>query len=85
MGWFGPASQLHHTLGVLGADHDPDGTYVVAGTVAVGIGGQEVVVGDDARYFVGGEPRGLASAMNATSYGTRGITVISAGTERGPG
>lgn len=74
-GWFGSTDSLMHFLSVVGADRDPDGKYLVAGTVAVGLGGQEVVVGADAVYFRDGQPAGLASNLRGTSYGM-GIVVL---------
>jgi len=76
MGWFGPIESLLHTLDVVGADRDPEGNFDVAGELVVGLGGREIVVGDSARYFKNGEPFGLASLLNSTSYGVRNITVI---------
>ena len=72
-GWIGTPDQRRHFL--VGADRDPDGRFVVAGTIAVGFGALDVVVGADARYFVGGSPRPLALDLRETSYGL-GVTVI---------
>jgi hypothetical protein len=75
VGWFGMLSQMLWALQVVGADQT-GGEFHVSGTVAVGLGGDEVVVGADANYFVGGQPSSLAGLMNSTSYGVRGVTVI---------
>lgn len=74
-GWFGMLRHLTWTLSVVGAD-STDGQYHVRGQIAVGIGGDEVVVGADAEYFVNGQPANLAALMNSTSYGVRNITVL---------
>jgi len=75
-GWFGPLESLYYALSVVGCDRDAEGRYCVRGTIALGLGGQEVVVGADADYYVGGQPRGLAGLLNSTSYGLRNVTVI---------
>lgn len=74
-GWFGLTSHVTHVLATMGADRDPDGRFLVAG-IAVGIDPRETVVPGDAVYFVDGQPRNLALAMNGTSYGVRGIVVL---------
>lgn len=80
MGWMGLKSQLDYALGLAGADRDGDGNFLVSGEIAVGYGGYEVVVADDARFYVLGEPRSVAALMNATSYGARHVTVTVRGT-----
>lgn len=72
LGWFGPLASLLHFLATVRADQDGDGNYLVGGQhhdVAVGLGGQDVVVGPVAVYFVDGAPHGLASELRGTSYG----------------
>ncbi len=68
-GWFGLSSQLLHFLWTVGADRDEDGKFLVGGMVAAGLGGGDIVLGAEAVYFVGGQPRGLASGLAGTSYG----------------
>ena len=76
LGWSGTDSRLQHFLRTMGADRDERGRWLVAGTVALFMGvGPDVVVGADARYFVGGRPHGLALDLRGTSYGM-GIVVI---------
>ena len=64
--------QLEHFLRMMHADRDPDGRTIVSGSVhrLMGIG-NDYIVGDDVRYFVNGEPRGLAIGLAGTSYGRR--------------
>jgi len=77
MGWIGPSSQFKYVLQVMGADRDEKGNFIVAGSIFSFLGlGEEIVVGDDAEYFVGGKPVNLAGALAATSYGVSGIRVI---------
>lgn len=71
-GWFGLKGHLDHFLRTVGADTDEQGRFLIAGSegcVAVGIGGQDVVVASDAVYFVGGKAAGLARNLRGTSYG----------------
>lgn len=76
-GWLGYHTQLLHTLRMFGADRDADGTFLISGSVSSFMGaGEEVCVGEDARYYVGGEPRSLVLALGGTSYGMH-VTVIS--------
>lgn len=76
LGWFGLNDQLLHFLRTVGADRDSDGRFLIAGEpVAVGLGGQDVVVPAATMYFVAGMPRGLASGLGGTSYGMR-VAVI---------
>lgn len=77
MGWLGMADDVVYTLGVIGADRDEDGRFVVTrGGVASFMGaGEEVCISDDASYFVDGDPKPLAALMNDTSYGVRNVTV----------
>jgi hypothetical protein len=67
-------------LRVLGADTDEEGQFWVRGTIAafLGLKGDNVdcVVGPDAQYRKDGVWCGLASALNATSYGVRNVEVI---------
>jgi hypothetical protein len=68
-----------HALRTVGADRDEEGNFLIDGGVASFMGlGEEVCVSDGAHYLVGGQPRSLAALMNSTSYGVRGVQVISA-------
>lgn len=76
-GWMGDAQHLLHALDVAGADKDEEGNFLIEGRVASFMGaGEELVVPDNARYFVDGKPANLAGLMNSTSYGLRNVTVI---------
>jgi hypothetical protein len=79
-GWFGIMSHVLHVLRVVGADTDEQGQFLVRGTIAtfMGLAGEnaDVVVGPDAQYRYRDQWCGLASAMNATSYGLRNVGVI---------
>jgi hypothetical protein len=71
-----------HALRTVGADRDDDGNFLIDGAVASFLGlGEEVCISDSAHYLVGGQPRSLAALMNSTSYGVRGVQVISAETD----
>lgn len=76
MGWFGMLSQMLYYLGVVNADQDEEGRFKIGGMVTVGIGGDEVVVHEDAHYFTDGRKCMLAAGLNGTSYGVRGIKVF---------
>jgi hypothetical protein len=69
MGWIGTAKELLFYLDTVGADKDEHGKPLVAGDIIAGLGGDEVVVSDDAKYFVDGKPKQLAAGMATTSYG----------------
>jgi hypothetical protein len=79
-GWFGTLGQVKHVLRTIRADQDADGAFIVRGTIATLLGGSsdsaDCVVGPDAQYRRAGLWAGLAGAMNATSYGLHGVTVI---------
>lgn len=74
-GWFGTPAQLDNFLRVVGADRDEDGKFLIGGTLAVGLGAQDVVVGSDAVYFVNGEPHNLALGLAGTSYGLSVVVI----------
>ena len=74
-GWIGDREQLIHVLDCYGADRDGDGKFFVGGSITVGLGGQEVVVGADAFYLRDGKRLPLVGALYSTSYGVK-ITVI---------
>ncbi len=78
MGWMGKSEQVEHALGVVGADRDENGKFLIyTAPVASFLGlGEELVVGQDTEYSVGGHRNNLAALMNSTSYGIRGIHVI---------
>lgn len=68
MGWIGLKSVALDFLSKAGADKVNDRWFRVEGRVISGMGDVEVVVDDDARYFVNGEPHPLAEDLcNATS------------------
>ena len=70
MGWIGTWSELSHALRMFGCDRDEQGRFKVDGTICSFMGGgQEYVVGDDAIYYVDGQPRLVVQALKATSYG----------------
>ena len=72
MGYFLDGDQLKHFLHAVDADRDADGRWVLSGLVVSFMGGeQDYVVSDDARYYVRGEPRGLANGLAGTGYGTK--------------
>ena len=75
-GWMGLRSDLLHVLRIANADHDAEGNFYIDGTVITGLGGEEIVIDPSAHYYVCGRPLPLATLMNNTSYGLRGITVI---------
>jgi len=80
MGWIGPTKAVHHYLAVVHADTSEDGQYIISGAqVAVGLGGDELVVPDETVYFVHGVPKNLAAGLGATSQGVGGIKVFNPG------
>lgn len=75
-GWIGINRQMLHFLRVVGADRDEEGKFLLAnGGVYffMGIVGAnaEVVVGADTKYFINGQPCGLAAGLHSTSYGMK--------------
>jgi len=63
-------AQLETLLRVCGCDTDPDGRFVVGGTIVSFMGaGEEFVVGADAVFYRAGRPVSLAVALRGTSYG----------------
>ena len=69
-GWFGAKEQLMHFLRTVSADRDSEGLFLIAGEpIAVGLGGQDVVVPAATVYFHDGKAAGLASGLRGTSYG----------------
>lgn len=76
-GWFGDRRMVLYSLGVVGADRDPEGSFLIAEKpVAQGLDPDEVVVPEETVYFVRGKRLSLAGLMNSTSYGLRGVKVI---------
>ena len=79
MGWMGRWGQVKHAIRTVGGDVNESGEVIVDG-VAFFLGikdeAADVVIGDNAVYYKDGEPQGLASLMNMTSYGIRNIQVI---------
>jgi|GEM_PF-4804648 hypothetical protein len=71
MGWFGRKDHMIHALRTMGADTDEDGRYLVKGHVVSGLGGEEMVIGNDAQYRMNGQWCGLVGLMNSTSYGIK--------------
>ena len=79
MGWLGMTDHVLHALRTVGADSDGEGNFLIDGGVSSFMGlGEEVCISDGAHYLVDGQPRSLAALMNSTSYGVRGVQVISA-------
>jgi hypothetical protein len=79
VGWLGMTDHVLHALRTVGADRDAEDNFLIDGGVASFMRlGEEVCISDGAHYLVGGQPRSLAALMNSTSYGVRGVTVISA-------
>lgn len=75
-GWIGVNRQVFHFLRVMGADRDKEtGRFLVAGCIVTFLGlgelDAEVVVGADAKYFIDGQPAGLAAGLHSTSYGMK--------------
>ena len=79
-GWFGQLGHVKHVLRTVGADMDEEGNFLVRGTIGTLLGDSresaDCVVGADAQYSRSGQWCSLAHAMNGTSYGLRGVTVI---------
>ena len=73
-GWIGPLASLRYYLATVGADRDADGSYRTTGSITVGLGGGEAVVGADVSYYVDGEPKNLAAGLRGTSMGL-GVSV----------
>lgn len=64
-GWIGTQQELLEALVTAGADCESHGGFRLEGRIASFLGaGDEFVVGPDAVYFVGGEPRSLVAALS---------------------
>jgi hypothetical protein len=75
-GWIGSASMLYHALATFGCDRDADGTFCVDGSIVSFMGaGDEFVVDAAAVYYVDGQPRHLAAALETTSYGCSAVVI----------
>ncbi len=72
-GWIGPVKDVLYALDLLGADQDGEGKYLVSGQVGVFLGGArpdaDILIAEDAQYFVKGQGAQLAAYMRSTSYG----------------
>jgi len=79
MGWMGEMQHLIHVLNVVGADKDEEGSFLIYnGGIHSFLGlGEEVTINDESEYSIGGKKASVAGLMNSTSYGFRGVTVIS--------
>ena len=71
--WLGPLEDVHRVLAEAGADFDlnDEGVTIfhLKGPVTVGLGGQEVVVGPEANYFIGGRPHSLLDELRGCPSG----------------
>ncbi|MDP3910176.1 MAG: hypothetical protein Q8Q14_07270 [Gemmatimonadales bacterium] len=75
-GWIGSVDAVQNYLGVVGADKDADGKYLIGGDPPIyGDGGREIVLSDEVVYYMGGRPVPLAAALADTSQGV-GIRVF---------
>jgi hypothetical protein len=78
-GWLGVMRQVLYALSTVNADKDSEGKYLVRGDVIsfLGLGGEnaEVLIAENAEYYVQGKPYSLVGLMRATSYGVA-CTVI---------
>ena len=74
-GWFGSKTQLDYVLASANADRDEDGKFLITGGVAVGLGGQDVCVAEDACCLIAGKPQSIAALLAATSYGTSVLVI----------
>lgn len=77
MAWIGGIEVIRAALRDEKADRLPDGSYLLTGQVISFMGaGDEYIVGDDARYYVGGKEKSLTELLNKTSGGVSGIKVF---------
>ncbi len=79
MGWMGDANHVKSALDTIGADKDENGDFLIVGKPPISFMGlgEELVLDDEVMYLLGGQPQSLVHLMNRTSYGLRGVTVIS--------
>jgi len=60
--------ELMNFLRVMGCDQDETGKFVVSGDIVSFMGmGQEMVIGPEARFYMGGKPVPLAAAYGNTT------------------
>jgi len=77
MAWFGAKSELMSVLHTIRAERDTSGRVILTGAAPiVGLDGG-VVVPDECRCIIRGQPVGICAVLNATSYGLREVSVIS--------
>lgn len=67
-GWIGLKGQLDHVLATFRCDRDPDGKFLVGGSISS-------FMGADAVYFIDGKPHNLCAALGATSYGVKVLVI----------
>ena len=71
-GWMGQMDNLLYVLAMFHADKCEDGAFkIYEKAIAVGLGGDEVVVPAETEYSVEGRRMNLAGALNSTSYGLK--------------
>lgn len=76
-GWIGNVDQVLYTLGIMGADKDENGQFLVYGEAPISFmgAGQEMVISAKCEYSVKGQRVSLVGALCGTSYG-QAVTVI---------
>lgn len=69
LGWIGDPHQVVYVLGVVGADRDDQGNFMIFGEpIVFGIDG-DCVIPEGSEYTVGGKRCKLAALLADTSYG----------------
>lgn len=69
MAWFGSSDDLRRHLTRVEADTRDDGSFIIDGPVTEGIGGLEVIVHQEALYYIDGEPHVLSDDLNERNCG----------------
>lgn len=79
-GWIGTNRQVTYYLGIVGADRDEQGRFIIVrGGVFSFMGdaseNADAVVDSEACYLIGGKPSGLAAGLSKTSYGMNVVVI----------
>ena len=71
--WFGATDVVREFLADVGADKDEKGEFILLtdNGLVYGLGGDEVIVKEDATYYVDGEPYPLADGLHETQAGVK--------------
>lgn len=71
--WLGGYQTVYRILAEIGADFSLDDEeskiFLIEGPMVLGLGGLEVIVGPDVKYFIDGEPQSLLDRLRTANDG----------------